>query len=250
EEAAAQGIVAGINAARKTRGQPPFTLSRSDAYIGVLIDDLVTKGTEEPYRMMTSRAEYRLLLQHDNADLRLTEKGRQLGLVDGRRYERFCAKHSAVERTLAELRRRRIAPAVEINRFLALLGSAKINNGLSLAELLKRPELHYKDLKSFFRLEDLTDEQAEQVETSIKYADYIQKQKEQVKKNERLESRKLPPDMDYHAIKEITMEAREKLTRIKPASIGQAARVSGVSPADINILLIWLEANPKGDLLV
>ncbi|MDR3349836.1 MAG: tRNA uridine-5-carboxymethylaminomethyl(34) synthesis enzyme MnmG [Acidaminococcales bacterium] len=250
EEAAAQGIVAGINAARKIRGQPPFLLSRADAYIGVLIDDLVTKGTDEPYRMMTSRAEYRLLLQHDNADLRLTEKGRRLGLVDGLRYERFRAKHSAVERALAQLSLSRITPAAENSRFLRLLGSADINSGLSLAQLLKRPEIRYRDIKDFFHLEDLTAEQAEQVETRIKYADYIQKQKAQVEKNGRLEGRKLPPDMDYHAIKEIAVEAREKLARIKPASVGQAARVPGVSPADINMLLIWLKANRNGDGIV
>ena len=250
EEAAAQGIVAGINAARKTRGQEPFVLARSEAYIGVLIDDLVTKGTEEPYRMMTSRAEYRLLLQHDNADLRLTEKGRALGLVDDRRYERFCAKRSAIERTLEILRQRRIAPAEENNRFLLSLGSAPVSSGLSLAELLKRPEIYYKDLKDFFQLADLAAEEAGQVETRIKYADYIEKQRLQVERNARLEDKKLPPDIDYHALKEITMEAREKLARIKPSSIGQAARISGVSPADVNILLIWLKTRAKGDAIV
>jgi tRNA uridine 5-carboxymethylaminomethyl modification enzyme len=200
--------------------------------------------------MMTSRAEYRLLLQHDNADLRLTEQGRAIGLVDGRRYEKFCAKRSAVERALAELRQRRVAPTEENNRFLRSLGSVAINGGARLAELLKRPEVHYKDLKNFFRLDALPAEQAEQVETQIKYEDYIEKQKLQVERNGRLESKRLPPDADYHAIKEITMEAREKLAKIKPASIGQAARISGVSPADVDILLIWLKARERGSIIV
>ncbi len=245
EEAAAQGLIAGINASRKIADKEPLILSRSDAYIGVLIDDLVTKGTQEPYRMMTSRAEYRLLLQQDNADLRLTQKGRDYGLVDDERYVQFCQKRSNIERTLQNLKEYKISPTSKINDFLLSIGSSVVTTGISLAELLRRPEIGYENIKDFFALEDISQQTIEQVETTIKYEGYIKKQKLQVEKAERLENKKLSNNIDYFSIKEITMEAREKLQALKPVSIGQASRISGVSPADINILLIWLEQYEK-----
>ena len=241
EEAAAQGIMAGINAVHKIKGKEPFVLSRSDAYIGVLIDDLVTKGTQEPYRMMTSRAEYRLILQQDNADMRLTEKGHQLGLVDEERYTAFTEKRDNIQRVLQILSDHKIMPNEDNNDFLQQLGSTSLNNSISVKELLRRTEIYYDAIKEYFSLPDLCEEEKEQVETIIKYEGYIKKQQMQIEKAEKLESKKLSSDIDYSVIKEIGLEAREKLDRIKPVSVGQASRISGVSPADINVLLIWLQ---------
>lgn len=245
EEAAAQGLIAGINAVRKLHQQEPFILSRSDAYIGVLIDDLVTKGTEEPYRMMTSRAEYRLLLQQDNADLRLTEKGRQIGLVDDKRYQQFINKQEIIQRVMENLTNTRVNPTNENNQFLQSIGSNSLNNSVTLLELLRRPEINYDNIQNFFNLEEVSNQVKEQVEMSIKYEGYIRKQKLQIEKAEKLENKKIPDNLDYLSIKELGMEAREKLDKMRPISLGQASRISGVSPADINVLLIYLEQQSR-----
>lgn len=245
EEAAAQGLMAGINAMRKINGQEPVVLRRDQAYIGVLIDDLVTKGTNEPYRMMTSRAEYRLLLRQDNADLRLTELGRQLGLVDGSRYEKFCTKRSALERTLSELGKINIAPNEENNAKLTAMGSTPLRSGISLLDLLRRKEVTYNKLQQAFELPELDSQTAEQVEIHAKYEGYIVKQRQEVERALKLENKKIPADIDYHEIKELSAEAAEKLDKVKPTSIGQASRISGVSPADINVLMIALEVKRR-----
>lgn len=245
EEAAAQGLIAGINAMRKINGQEPVVLRRDQAYIGVLIDDLVTKGTNEPYRMMTSRAEYRLLLRQDNADLRLTELGRQLGLVDDSRYEKFCTKRSALERTLSELGKINISPNEENNAKLTAMGSTPLRSGISLLDLLRRKEVTYNKLQQAFELPELDSQTAEQVEIHAKYEGYIVKQRQEVERALKLENKKIPADIDYHEIKELSAEAAEKLDKVKPTSIGQASRISGVSPADINVLMIALEVKRR-----
>lgn len=245
EEAAAQGLMAGINAMRKINGQEPVVLRRDQAYIGVLIDDLVTKGTNEPYRMMTSRAEYRLLLRQDNADLRLTELGRQLGLVDDSRYEKFCTKRSALERTLSELGKINISPNEENNAKLTAMGSTPLRSGISLLDLLRRKEVTYNKLQQAFELPELDSQTAEQVEIHAKYEGYIVKQRQEVERALKLENKKIPADIDYHEIKELSAEAVEKLDKVKPTSIGQASRISGVSPADINVLMIALEVKRR-----
>lgn len=245
EEAAAQGLMAGINAMRKINGQEPVVLRRDQAYIGVLIDDLVTKGTNEPYRMMTSRAEYRLLLRQDNADLRLTELGRQLGLVDDSRYEKFCTKRSALERTLSELGKINISPNEENNAKLTAMGSTPLRSGISLLDLLRRKEVTYNKLQQAFELPELDSQTAEQVEIHTKYEGYIVKQRQEVERALKLENKKIPADIDYHEIKELSAEAAEKLEKVKPTSIGQASRISGVSPADINVLMIALEVKRR-----
>ena len=245
EEAAAQGLMAGINAMRKINGQEPVVLRRDQAYIGVLIDDLVTKGTNEPYRMMTSRAEYRLLLRQDNADLRLTELGRQLGLVDDSRYEKFCTKRSALERTLSELGKINISPNEENNAKLTAMGSTPLRSGISLLDLLRRKEVTYNKLQQAFELPELDSQTAEQVEIHAKYEGYIVKQRQEVERAMKLENKKIPADIDYHEIKELSAEAAEKLDKVKPTSIGQASRISGVSPADINVLMIALEVKRR-----
>lgn len=245
EEAAAQGLMAGINAMRKINGQEPVVLRRDQAYIGVLIDDLVTKGTNEPYRMMTSRAEYRLLLRQDNADLRLTELGRQLGLVDDSRYEKFCTKRSALERTLSELGKINISPNEENNAKLTAMGSTPLRSGISLIDLLRRKEVTYNKLQQAFELPELDSQTAEQVEIHAKYEGYIVKQRQEVERALKLENKKIPADIDYHEIKELSAEAAEKLDKVKPTSIGQASRISGVSPADINVLMIALEVKRR-----
>lgn len=245
EEAAAQGLMAGINAMRKINGQEPVVLRRDQAYIGVLIDDLVTKGTNEPYRMMTSRAEYRLLLRQDNADLRLTELGRQLGLVDDSRYEKFCTKRSALERTLSELGKINISPNEENNAKLTAMGSTPLRSGISLLDLLRRKEVTYNKLQQAFELPELDSQTAEQVEIHAKYEGYIVKQRQEVERALKLENKKIPADIDYHEIKELSAEAAEKLDKVKPTSIGQASRISGVSPADINVLMITLEVKRR-----
>jgi len=241
EEAAAQGLIAGINAACAVLGKKPLILSRSEAYIGVLIDDLVTKGTNEPYRMMTSRAEYRLILRQDNADLRLTEKGRQIGLVSDERYARFTAKRDAIERTLNLLKSTFLSPTPEIQSKLLAIGTTEIRTGMTLYELLRRPEVTYDLLQPHFSLPEIPSAVKEQVEISIKYEGYIKKQVEQVERTARLEAKKLPADLDYAKISGLSLEARQKLAKIRPLSVGQASRISGVSPADISILMVYLE---------
>lgn len=241
EEAAAQGLIAGINAALQIRGEEPFILSRSDAYIGVLIDDLVTKGTNEPYRIMTSRAEYRLVLRQDNADLRLTEKGKSIGLVKDDRYKRFLKKKQEIEQGLLTLRETEITPAPEIQEKLNKIGTSTIRTKMSLEELLRRPNLTYTALSSQFDLPMVSDEARMQIEIKIKYEGYIKKQLEQVQRAQRLEQKLLPEKIDYDNVPSLTQEARQKLSEIRPRSIGQAGRISGVSPADVSILLVYLE---------
>lgn len=241
EEAAAQGLMAGINAMMKINGRDQLVLRRDEAYIGVLIDDLVTKGTSEPYRMMTSRAEYRLLLRQDNADLRLTEKGRAIGLVDDKRYGIFTEKRTALERTVSELGKQNISPSAENNAKLEAMGTAPLRSGSSLLDLLRRKEVTYSKLQQAFDLPELAPQVAEQAEIFAKYEGYITKQRQEVERFMKLENKRLPDDIDYRAIKELSSEAAEKLDKVRPANIGQASRISGVSPADISVLMIALE---------
>lgn len=241
EEAAAQGLIAGINAALKVRRREPFILSRSDAYIGVLIDDLVTKGTNEPYRIMTSRAEYRLLLRQDNADMRLTQKGYDIGLVTPERYRKFAAKRDSIEATLKLLQEYYINPSSDINDKLLSIGSNEIRLRTNLYDLLKRQEITYELLSSIFTLPSIDGKVQKQVEITAIYEGYIKKQLEQVKKAAKLEEKLIPPSIDYQIVPSLREEAREKLQLVKPRSIGQALRISGVSPADISILLVYLE---------
>ena len=240
EEAAAQGLIAGINAAREITGEEPLILRRSDGYIGVLIDDLVTKGTDEPYRMMTSRAEYRLILRQDNADLRLTPIGRAVGLVRDERWERFTAKRNAIEEALSTLRETRLSPRAETEELLADAGIAPLRVPMSLFALLSR-EGSYDVLAPLFDLPALAADVKEEVEITARYDGYIKKQREQIARMERLESRRIPEGIDYGAIASLRLEAAEKLAAVRPRSIGQASRISGVSPADISVLLVWLE---------
>lgn len=247
EEAASQGLIAGINAALKIQGQEPFTLTRSDGYIGVLIDDLVTKGTNEPYRIMTSRCEYRLLLRQDNADLRLTEKGKQVGLVSDERYERFKAKCIQIEAERERIRTVKVK-AQSINPILEALGSSTVRESMSIEELLKRPELNYTLLEGIdSERPNLQREIKLLVETEIKYAGYIKKQLAEVERFNGLERMKIPTGIDYTAITNLRTEARQKLTKIMPESVGQASRISGVSPADISVLMVALEQLRRRD---
>ncbi|EAF2763126.1 tRNA uridine-5-carboxymethylaminomethyl(34) synthesis enzyme MnmG [Listeria monocytogenes] len=242
EEAAGQGLMAGINAARKVFEKEPVILGRDQAYIGVLIDDLVTKGTEEPYRLLTSRAEYRLLLRHDNADLRLTEIGHEIGLISDERYERFLAKQSAIEAEKERLEKTRIKPTVEVQAMLKEIGSGELKDGILAADLLRRPEITYDKIARIVSRETfVTEEIAEQVEIQIKYEGYIQKSNLQVEKMKRMEDKKIPENIDYDAISGLATEALEKLKKIEPLSIAQASRISGVNPADISILLVYIE---------
>ncbi|MCL5781532.1 MAG: tRNA uridine-5-carboxymethylaminomethyl(34) synthesis enzyme MnmG [Firmicutes bacterium] len=242
EEAAAQGIMAGINAALQVKEQEPFTLSRAEAYIGVLIDDLVTKGTNEPYRLMTARAEYRLLLRQDNADHRLTQKGYEIGLVSEARYEHYMKKWQAISDEMDRLKTVVIPADEETNALLRELNSSEISQPTPALNLLRRPEINYKFLmKLADEFTPLPDEVIEEVDIKIKYEGYIKKQLAQVERFEKLEGRKLREDIDYKSIKGLSVEARQKLDKFKPSSIGQASRISGVSPADISVLLIWLE---------
>ncbi|EIZ1103671.1 tRNA uridine-5-carboxymethylaminomethyl(34) synthesis enzyme MnmG [Listeria monocytogenes] len=242
EEAAGQGLMAGINAARKVFEKEPVILGRDQAYIGVLIDDLVTKGTEEPYRLLTSRAEYRLLLRHDNADLRLTEIGHEIGLISDERYERFLAKQSAIEVEKERLQKTRIKPTAEVQAMLKEIGSGELKDGILAADLLRRPEITYDKIAQIVSRETfVTDEIAEQVEIQIKYEGYIQKSNLQVEKMKRMEDKKIPENIDYDAISGLATEALEKLKKIEPLSIAQASRISGVNPADISILLVYIE---------
>ena len=242
EEAAAQGIIAGINASLELEGKEPIILHRSDAYIGVLIDDIVTKGTNEPYRMMTSRAEYRLLLRQDNADMRLTEIGHDVGLISEERYTRFLQKKENIQKEIERLRKTTIKPTEEVNKFLKAHNSSELSNGIKLIELLKRTEIKYEDLKEIDPCRpQLTKMEAEEVEIEIKYEGYIKLQLTQVEKFKKLENKLLPEEIDYSKLKGISLEARQKLNKFKPNSIGQASRISGISPADISVLLIYLE---------
>jgi tRNA uridine 5-carboxymethylaminomethyl modification enzyme len=241
EEAAAQGLIAGMNAALRIQGKDGFTLDRSEAYIGVLIDDLVTKGTNEPYRMMTSRAEYRLVLRQDNADLRLTEKGYKIGLVTKERYERFLNKKELIEKEMERLQKTTVTPS-QANEFLEKKNTATLKSGISLYDLLKRPEITYEDLKELDQNRpDIPMQVMEQCEVQIKYQGYIGKQLKQIEQFKKLEMKKLDPSIDYSHIDGLRIEARQKLNNIKPLSVGQASRISGVSPADISVLLIYLE---------
>lgn len=241
EEAAAQGIVAGINAAMKIQSREPMILDRSQAYIGVLIDDLVTKGTKEPYRMMTSRAEYRLLLRQDNADLRLTPIGREVGLINDERFERFLQKKQLVEKEIERLKDMFIPPSEKVLSYLENRNSTAIKSGFNVAELLRRPEISYDSLAEIIELPELSRAVREQVEVAVKYEGYIKRQMQQVEQYKKLENRKIPEDIDYAVVQSLRLEAKQKLSQIKPHSIGQASRITGVSPADISMLLIHLE---------
>ena len=244
EEAACQGLVAGINASQKIKGKEPLVLDRTQGYIGVLIDDIVTKGTNEPYRMMTSRAEYRLLLRQDNADLRLTEIGHNIGLISDERYNRFLIKKSNIEKEIERLKSTVVKPTEEVNKFLESHGTTRLSTGAKMSELLKRTEITYADLLEIDKERpELSLQEKEEVEIQIKYEGYIKMEEEQVEKFKKMETKKLLEDIDYSSIKGLSLEARQKLDKVKPTSIGQASRISGVSPADINVLLIYLQIN-------
>lgn len=240
EEAAAQGLIAGINAARKIDGKQPLVLSRSSSYIGTLIDDLVTKGCSDPYRMMTGRSEYRLILRQDNADERLTPTGYEIGLINEEEYAEFLARREKKQAEIARLKKTTVAPSEQLNARLEELGTTPLSTGIKLSELIKRPEVSYFDLAEFDKdRPDLPYETGLSAETEIKYEGYIARQLSQVAEMLRLEDRKLPADTDYKSIEGLRLEAREKLARVRPGSIGQASRISGVSPSDISVLLIW-----------
>ena len=242
EEAGAQGIIAGINAARKLQGKDPLILNRSQAYIGVLIDDLITKGTNEPYRMMTSRAEYRLLLRQDNADLRLTKIGHEVGLIDDNRYEKLLIKEKLIEQEIQRLQHTTIGGKKEVQKLLEQYGSTLLQSGSTLADLLKRPELSYDILAPIDEdRQNLPEDVCEQVNISLKYEGYITRQQKQVVQYQKLENRKIPEDIDYTKVNSLRKEAVQKLDDLRPISVGQASRISGVSPADISVLLIYLE---------
>ena len=242
EEAAAQGIIAGINAAQEIKGEEPLILDRSEGYIGVLIDDIVTKGTNEPYRMMTSRAEYRLLLRQDNADLRLTPRGYKVGLIGEERYQKFLKKKANIENEIERIKNTTIKPTEEVNKLLIENNSSELKTGTKLAELLKRTELNYDILGRIDKERpELSKQEKEEVEIQIKYEGYIKLQDAQVEKFKKLEEKKLKEDIEYSKLNGLSLEARQKLDKIKPTSIGQASRISGVSPADISVLLIYLE---------
>ena len=250
EEAAAQGLIAGINAARKLQGRESLVLDRSEAYIGVLIDDLVTKESHEPYRMMTSRAEYRLLLRQDNADQRLTEKGYEVGLISQERYDRLKEKERLIESEIERLKNAYVGTSEKVQELLESYESTPLNSGSSLAELIRRPELSYEavadiDVTRPKLPEDLAEEVIEQVDISLKYDGYIQRQKRQVEQFKKMENKKIPEDMDYDAVNSLRIEAVQKLKEYRPVSIGQASRISGVSPADISVLLVYLSGNHR-----
>ena len=249
EEAACQGLIAGINATQKIKGKEPLILDRTEAYIGVLIDDIVTKGTNEPYRMMTSRAEYRLLLRQDNADLRLTEKGYEIGLISKERYAKFLDKKQKIEAEKKRLEDTIVKPTQEVNTFLKEHGTSELTTGSRLSELLKRAEITYESLATIDKNRPKLGEQVkEEVEIQVKYNGYIKMQEEQVEKFKKMEKKLLPEDLDYNNIKGISLEARQKLNKHKPNSIGQASRISGVSPADISVLLVFLRTLPNKNI--
>lgn len=242
EEAAGQGLIAGINAALKVQGKDPFIMKRNEGYIGVMIDDLVTKGTKEPYRLLTSRAEYRLLLRHDNADLRLTQVGYDIGLVREQQYQAYLKKKTAVENELARLKAIRLKPTAEIQAFLADHGAAPLKDGVLANEFLRRPEVSYQDLQQFIPDNtELTPRQIEQVEIQVKYEGYIRKAQAKVEKLKRMEAKRIPANIDYEAINGIATEAKQKLKKIDPQTIAQASRISGVNPSDLSILMVYIE---------
>lgn len=241
EEAAAQGLVAGINAALKVQGKEPFVLKRHEAYIGSLVDDLVTKGADEPYRMMTSRSEYRLILRQDNADLRLTEKGHSIGLVGEERYARFLERKKKYEEAMAYIRTQRFTPKEEINRALESMGTAPLTTGTGADQILKRPEMTYRKMMEMLGCPAFDEEAVEEMEITVKYEGYIARQEAAVRKAARMENEKLPPDMDYLSLDGISTEARQKMDKIRPLSLGQAARIPGVSPADISVLMVYVK---------
>ena len=246
EEAAGQGLIAGINASRKIDGKEPIILDRSEAYIGVLIDDIVTKGTNEPYRMMTSRAEYRLLLRQDNADLRLTKIGHEVGLISNERYEKFLKKKENIEKEIKRLKKLVVKPEEKVNDLLKRVGTSELTTGTKMSELLKRTELNYDLLEEIDpNRPKLSRQEKEEVEIQIKYEGYIKLQEEQVKKFKKLEEKILPEDIDYEKMNGISLEARQKLNKFRPRSIGQASRISGVSPADVSVLLVYLQQRNK-----
>ena len=261
EEAAAQGIMAGINAARKLQNKPSVILDRSQAYIGVLIDDLVTKETQEPYRMMTSRAEYRLLLRQDNADLRLTDIGHEIGLIDEARYEKFCEKRRQIDAEITRMNEISVGANKHVQEFLSKHGSSSLGTAATLAELIRRPELSYEALEELDtgRQEayrallgvDTTDkitldnEVVEQINIAIKYDGYISRQKQQVEHFQKMEKKQIPDDINYDDVANLRKEARQKLSNIRPTSLGQASRISGVSPADVSVLMIYLETKKQ-----
>ena len=246
EEAAGQGLIAGINAAQKIKGKEPVILDRSQSYIGVLIDDIVTKGTNEPYRMMTSRAEYRLLLRQDNADLRLTPIGYEVGLISDERYAKFIAKKEAVEKEKNRIENVIIKPSEKVNKILDSLGTTKINTGVKLSDLIKRPQVKYEDLKEIDEQRpDLPFEVKNEVEIQVKYEGYINLEQKQVEKFKKLETKKIPEDINYEDVKGLRIEAKQKLIKVRPLSVGQASRISGVSPADVSVLLIYLETRKR-----
>jgi tRNA uridine 5-carboxymethylaminomethyl modification enzyme len=228
------------------KGEEPFIISRSEGYIGVLIDDLVTKGVTEPYRLLTSRAEYRLMLRQDNADLRLTERGYRIGLVTPERYKRFISKRKAIEAEIERLQSTMVVVSPEMNEILKTKGSSPVQGSTTLANLLKRPEIEYGDLlKLPLEHPQLDEEVMEEVEILVKYEGYIKKQESQIKKFEKMEGMKIPPDIDYKKVRGLAVEAMQKLEKIRPVSIGQASRISGVNPADISVLLVYLEKNRR-----
>ena len=242
EEAAGQGLIAGINAALKIQGKDPLVLKRSDGYIGVMIDDLVTKGTTEPYRLLTSRAEYRLLLRHDNADLRLTQIGRDIGLVKEAQYQAYINKKTAVEKEIKRLQEIRIKPNQEVQAYLEKIGSATLKDGILALDLLRRPEINYVDLLNFIPANgELNAKEIEQLEIQVKYEGYIKKAMEKVEKLKRMEAKRIPENIDYEAINGLATEARQKLQKIQPTTLAQASRISGVNPADLSILMVYIE---------
>lgn len=241
EEAAGQGIIAGINAALQVKQQAPLILKRNEAYIGVMIDDLVTKGTTEPYRLLTSRAEYRLVLRHDNADLRLTEYGHQLGLISAQRYQQFQHKAQQISQEIDRLQKVRIKPSAQVNELLAQYQMAPLQDGVLASDFLKRPQIHYSDIQDLIGGPELSLPVIEQVEISIKYAGYIKKQEAQIAHLKKLEAKKIPANLDYDDVQGLATEALQKLKKINPTTIAQASRISGVNPADLSILMIYIQ---------
>jgi tRNA uridine 5-carboxymethylaminomethyl modification enzyme len=249
EEAAVQGFVAGVNAALKIKGEEPVTFSRTESYIGTLIDDLVTKGCSDPYRMMTSRSEYRLLLRQDNADERLMPIGRRLGLISDTDWENFLIRKEQKEREIERLKSTTIAPNTALNEYLESVGTTPMTTGLKLSELIKRPQVTYDALAPFDKERpNLTIAVREKIETEIKYEGYIARQKSAVDEMLRLEKKKIPENIDYSLVGSLRLEAVEKLNKVRPKSIGQASRISGVSPADLSVLIVYLEKNKSGEI--
>ena len=246
EEAAGQGLIAGINAALKLEGKDPLILKRNEAYIGVLIDDLVTKGIRDPYRLLTSRAEYRLLLRSDNADLRLREYGHQVGLINDERYNNYLNKIKKIEEVKEILNNNKITPTEEVNKFLEEHNSSILKDGISLYNLLKRTEINMENIKNFIEI-NYEEEILNEVEIDIKYEGYIKKANQEAEKMLKLENKKIPKDIDYSTIKNIASEAKQKLQEINPESLGQALRISGVNPSDISILSVYLKRNYKNE---